>query len=234
MLWSLPGGLLRPREIVRQLYLFLIGSAPLAVTAGLALGAVIWLHLHRALIQVGGPGAVRYLPQALALTVIMEFGPLAAGLIVAGRSGSRLAAELASMRLTEQLDALETLGQSSVRVLVVPRVWAAMLSLPLLTVIIDYLALGAGYGAEALGGNMSWALFSRECLQVLSVGRVLPAVLKTLTFGFAIGVSGCYVGMASQGGAESVGHSATAGVATSIFLVLLLDVCLVRATQGLF
>jgi phospholipid/cholesterol/gamma-HCH transport system permease protein len=88
--------------VLNQLYQVLLGALPLGLTSGAAIGVVIWLHLRGALQQVAGPGAVQYLPQALALAVVLEFGPIAAGLLVAGRSGASLGAELGSMKLTEQ------------------------------------------------------------------------------------------------------------------------------------
>src|SRR5579872_5992260 len=104
-------------------------ALPWGVTAGVAMGVVVWLHLRGALQTVGGPSAVTYLPQALALAVVLEFAPIAAGLIVAGRSGASLGAELGSMRLTEQIDALEMLGLSPLRELVAPRLVACMMAL---------------------------------------------------------------------------------------------------------
>ena len=92
---AVPGAFLRPRELARQLFAILIGALPLALTAGAALGAVVWMHLRGALVSVAGPGAVVYLPQAQALAVVLEFAPLGAGLIVAGRSGASLGAESA-------------------------------------------------------------------------------------------------------------------------------------------
>src|SRR5215813_9440059 len=136
---ALPRALLRPRDLQQQLHQILLGALPLGIVAGLALGAVIWLHLHRVLDRFD---AAMYLPQALALAVVLEFAPTGAGLIVAGRSGASLGAELGSMRLTEQIDALEVLGRSPRHLLVAPRVLACMLALPLLTVFIDYCALG--------------------------------------------------------------------------------------------
>src|SRR4051812_13054348 len=139
-LLAAPLAVRRPRELLRQLHHILVGSLPLGMVAGLALGVVIWLHLRGALQTVGGPGAVMYLPQALALAVVLEFAPIGAGLIAAGRSGASLGAELGSMKLTEQLDALEVLGLSALRELVAPRILACILALPLLTIFIDYLA----------------------------------------------------------------------------------------------
>src|SRR5262249_45811153 len=145
-------------------------------------------------------GAVQYLPQALSLAVVLEFAPLGAGLIVAGRTGASLGAELGSMRLTEQLDALEVLGLSPLRQLVAPRVLACMTALPLLTVFIAYLALLGSYGAEALGGSMSLTQYQNACLRSLRIQDVVPSVLRTLVFGYLIGVTGCYFGMCAEGG----------------------------------
>jgi phospholipid/cholesterol/gamma-HCH transport system permease protein len=228
---ALPVGVLRLPLWLAQLYPVLLGSLPLGATAGIAIGAVVWMHLRGALVMVGGPSAVEYLPQALALAVVLEFAPIAAGLLVAGRTGASLGAELGSMRQTEQIDALEVLGQSPMRELVAPRVLACMVALPVLTVFIIYLSLGSGYLAEALGGNMTLTQYRSNVLRVLTLHDVVPAVLKTIGFGFLIGVSGCYFGMTAQGGTEGVGRAATAGVVASIFLVLVADVVLVRAIK---
>src|SRR5690242_334950 len=180
VLLALPTVLRRLSSLTVQLYEILLGALPLGVAAGAAIGVVVWLHLRGTLQSVGGPSAVTYLPQALALAVVLEFAPIAAGLIVAGRSGASLGAELGSMRLTEQIDALEMLGLSPLRELVAPRLLACMLSLPLLTLFIMYLALGSGYVAEALGGSLSWVQYRTECLRVLTLHDAVPATLKTV------------------------------------------------------
>jgi phospholipid/cholesterol/gamma-HCH transport system permease protein len=221
---------MRPRETLAQLADVLLGALPLATLAGLALGAVIWLHLHRVLDRFG---ATQYLPQALALAVVLEFAPTGAGLIVAGRSGASLGAELGSMRLTEQIDALEVLGRSPMRVLVGPRVLACMLALPLLTLFIIYFGLAGSFAAEVLGGNLSWTQYRTEWLRELRLGDVVPATLKTVAFGYLIAVSGCYFGMRAHGGTEGVGRAATRGVVVSTFLVLAANVFLVRLIQVL-
>jgi phospholipid/cholesterol/gamma-HCH transport system permease protein len=230
---ALPFALGRLSYLLVQLHEILLGALPLGVAAGTAIGVVVWLHLRGTLQSVGGPGAVQYLPQALSLAVVLEFAPLAAGLIVAGRSGASLGAELGSMRLTEQIDALEVLGLSPLRELVAPRLLACMITLPLLTLFIAYLALGAGYTAEALGGSLSWTQYRTECLRVLTLSDAVPAILKTVVFGYLIGISGCWFGMNAQGGTEGVGQAATRGVVVSIFLVLVSDVVLVKLIQVL-
>jgi phospholipid/cholesterol/gamma-HCH transport system permease protein len=228
---ALPAALRYRGESLMQLYHVLLGALPLAAAAGAAIGAVISMHLRPSLQNVGGPSAVQYLPQALSLTVVLEFAPITAGLIVAGRSGASLGAELGSMRLTEQIDALEMLGLSPLRVLVAPRLLACMLSLPLLTLFISYLALAAGWLAEAVVGSLSWTQYATACIRVLSLRQVVPATLKTIVFGLLIGITGCYCGIHAHGGTEGVGRAATRAVVVSIFLVLVSDVLLVKLIQ---
>jgi len=225
---AVPLALLRPRELLAQLFEVLLGALPLALIGGLALGAVIWLHLHRVLDRFG---AAQYLPQALALAIVLEFAPTGAGLIVAGRSGASLGAELGSMRLTEQIDALEVLGLSPFRVLVGPRVLACMVALPLLTVFLVYCSLAGSFMAELLGGNLSWLEYKNQCLRSLHLADAVPATLKTVAFGYLIGVTGCFFGMRVQGGTEDVGRAATRAVVVSTFLVLASNVFLVRLVQ---
>jgi phospholipid/cholesterol/gamma-HCH transport system permease protein len=220
----------RPGELLRQFYSVFMGAMPLAVAAGVALGVVIWLHLRGVLFRLN-PEYVSLLPQALALAVVLEFAPIGAGLIVAGRSGASLGAELGSMRLTEQLDALEALGQSPMRLLVGPRVLACMLALPLLTVFIAFFALAGSYAAEALGGSLSLTEYENACLSVLRLWDVIPATAKTVVFGYLIGVTGCFEGMRAAGGTEGVGRASTNGVVVSTFLVLVSNVFLVKLIQ---
>jgi phospholipid/cholesterol/gamma-HCH transport system permease protein len=219
---------LRPVDLLTQLFHILLGALPLGCVAGLALGVVVWLHLHRVLERFG---AEKLLPEALALALVLEFAPTGAGLIVAGRSGASLGAELGSMRLTEQIDALEVLGLSPLRLLVGPRVLACMVALPLLTVFIIYFGIGGSYAAEVVGGSMSWTQYRSECLRDLRLEDVLPATLKTIVFGYLIGVTGCYYGLQASGGTEGVGRAATRGVVASIFLVLASNVFLVPLLQ---
>ncbi|HMC63409.1 MAG TPA: ABC transporter permease [Gemmataceae bacterium] len=231
-LLAAPFALRRPRDFFAQLHEVLIGALPLGIVAGLAAGAVVWMHLRGTVKDIAGPESVQILPQALALAVVLEFAPIIAGLIVAGRSGASLGAELGSMQLTEQIDALEVLGLSPLRQLVAPRVLACVIALPLLTVFIAYLAILSGYLAESAGGgSMSWMLYINSCRRALSLSTVIPPILKTAVFGFLIGVTGCYCGMSAEGGTEGVGRAAKRAVVISIFLVLVSDVLLVRLIQ---
>lgn len=220
----------RPRALLPQLHRIYFGALPLAMVSGLAMGAVIWMHLHGVLARLGS-GYTQLLPQALALAVALEFAPIGAGFIVAGRSGAGLGAELGSMKQSEQIDALEVLGVSPLRELVGPRVLACMVALPMLTVVIAFLAIVGSFGAEWLGGKMSWTEYQNECLRGLRVEDVVPAALKTVVFGYLVGVTGCYFGIHAEGGTEGVGHAATRSVVLSIFLVVVSDVLLVRLIQ---
>jgi phospholipid/cholesterol/gamma-HCH transport system permease protein len=229
-LWAACGAIRRPGELVRQFYHIYIGALPLAAVVGTSLGAVIWMHLHGVLARLG-TGYVSLLPQYLTLAVVLEFAPLAAGFIVAGRSGASLGAELGSMRLTEQIDALEVMGLSPMRILIGPRVLAGVVALPLLTVVIAVLAVGGSFAAEWLGGNMSWREYLNAALRDLRVRDVVSATLKTTVFGFLISVTGCYVGVRAESGTEGVGRSATRGVVWSTVMVVAADVLLVRVIQ---
>lgn len=222
----------RPSACAAQLYQIYFAALPLAGVAGLALGVVIWTHLHGVLARFG-PGNMALLPQALALAVVLELAPTGAGFIVAGRSGAGLAAELGSMQLSEQIDALEILGLQPARRLLGPRVLACMTALPLLSATIAALAIAGGFAAERLGGTMSWDEYWGESLRAVRLADLVPATLKTVVFGYLVGVTGCYFGMTARGGTEGVGRSATRGVVVSIFFVIVADAFLVSAIHAL-
>jgi phospholipid/cholesterol/gamma-HCH transport system permease protein len=224
------GALRRPGALLVQLHHILMGALPLGIVTGLALGIVVWVHLRGA-IPIEHRDKV---PEYLALAVVVEFAPLGAGLIVAGRTGASLGAELGSMRLTEQIDALEVLGQSPMAKLVGPRVLAAILALPVLTVFIAFVSIGSSYLAEMLGGTLSWTQYQDYSLRSLTLERMLPATLKTTIFGYLVAVTGCYAGMTATGGTEGVGNAATQGVVLSIFVVMIANVLLVQIISMLF
>lgn len=216
----------RPALWVKPLYGVLVGGLPLAAVAGLALGVVIWVHT-RGVLEKSGTGAVEFLPTVLAAAVLLELAPIGAGLIVAARTGASLGAELASMRVGEQVDALELLGVSPMRRLVGPRVLACILAAPLLHILIAGLALGGGYVAESVAGSTTWLKYQTAVFRELYLHEVVPAGLKTLVFGGLVGATGCYVGLTARGGSDGVGKAATDSVVVCSLLVLLADVLLV-------
>jgi phospholipid/cholesterol/gamma-HCH transport system permease protein len=225
---------LRFGELLTQFYRVLLGAVPIAILAGVAIGTVVWMQLRGVLQSVGGPGAVQYLPQGLSLTVVLVLGPVIAGLLTAARSGATLGAELGAMRLNEQIDALEVLGLSPMRELVAPRLAACMLALPVLTTFVVYLALGAGLLGELIGGSMTARQYVNECLRVLHLRDVVPAILKTVVYGYLIGLAGCWHGLNARGGTEGVGRAATGGVVSSLVGVLLAEIVLTRLIKLIF
>ena len=217
----------RPAEIARHLYGILIGALPLGFVAGVALGVVVWLHLN-GVVPANLAGKV---PEYLALIVALEFAPLGAGLVVAGRTGASFAAELSTMRLTEQIDALESMGLSATRYLVGPRVLAAMIALPILTIYLGVFALGSSFLAEMVGGAMYATQYQLALRTGLEQAPLVLATAKTIVFGVLIALAGCWCGLSAPAGAEGVGIAATRGVVLSIMLVLASDVVLVRIVQ---
>ena len=221
---------------LRPLYAVLIGGLPLAAVTGLALGVVIWLHTRDVLARTG-TGAVEYLPTFLAAAVLLELAPMGAGLIVAARTGASLGAELASMRVTEQIDALELLGVSPIRRLVGPRVVACVLAVPLLHILIAATALGSGFVAEQMSGSTTYLKYTTAAMRELLIEDVVPGGLKTLVFGLVVGVTGCFIGLYPRPGSEGVGRAATDSVVACVLFVVLADVFLVvliKAGQQLF
>lgn len=219
----------RPAFWLRPVAAVVLGALPLVAVLGLALGAVIWMQTRGILERTAG--ATDLLPTVLAAAVLLELAPVGAGLIVATRTGASIGAELAAMRASEQLDALEILGVSPRRWLVAPRVFACIVSVPILHVLTAALALGSGFIAESLTGETTWRKYETAVLSELRLGDVLPAAAKTLVFGWLVGVSSCYVGLTARIGAEGVGRAATTSVVICTLLVLAADVFLVAVTR---
>jgi phospholipid/cholesterol/gamma-HCH transport system permease protein len=208
-----------------------VGGLPLAGVLGVALGAVIWMQTRGILSRTAG--ATELLPTILAAAVLLELAPIGAGLIVAARTGASLGAELAAMRLGEQVDALELLGLSPMRRLVGPRVLACVLATPMLYVLIAGVAVASGYLAESAIGQTSWLRYRSAALAELRIGEVVPAGLKTLAFGALVGGTGCFIGLNARGGSAGVGKAATDSVVACSLLVLAADVLLVGLIRAL-
>ena len=221
-----------PRQSLwlRPLHSVLVGGLPLAAVAGLAVGVVIWVHTRGVLARTG-TGAVELLPTFLSAAVLLELAPIAAGLILAARTGASLGAEFASLKVSEQVDALELLGVSTMRRLIGPRVLACVLAGPLLHTLIAGLAIGGGYLAESLSGSTTYLRYSTAALRELRLNEALPAGLKPLVFGLLTGATGCFLGLRATAGSEGVGRAATDSVVACSLLVLLADVLLVGLIQ---
>ena len=157
---------------------------------------------------------------AVALSMTRELGPLLTAIIVAGRSGSAFTAEIGSMKMAEEVDALTTMGLNPVRFLLVPRVLAMMVAVPILTLIADFTGIFGGWlVAVSIVDLGSWQ-YIRHTMDAIDMGDVMRGLTKSFVFAFLIAMTGCYLGIKVEGGAEGVGRSTTNAVVVSIFLVI--------------
>lgn len=218
----------RPLAVLGQFERVALGSLPLVAAAGASVGLVTWLQLHRLLVTYGVEAT---LPSVLAVAVMVETGPILASLLVAGRLGAGLAAELGSMNLTEEIDALAVLGAPVIPTLVGPRVLACTLAVPFLTIIIDSTALGGGLCAELLAGSLSSQVYGQRAFDFIRLSDVIPATLKTGVFGAIIGLVSCWTGLNAERSTEAVGRAATRGVVRSMLAVFAANVVLVPLIQ---
>lgn len=206
-------------------------SLLLIVSAGFALGVVLTIHTRSTLLEFGAQGLI---PTVQALAFFNEIGPLVAGLLVAGRVGAGIGAELANMRTTEQIDAIEVLSIDSFKLLVIPRIIGLAVSLPLLTVCIDVAGLAGGYVAELVNDHMSIRLFLSRAFSDVTWAGFIPPTLKTVVFGIIIGLISSYFGYTTNEGSAGVGRAATKSVVASSLAIILADVVLVKSIFFLF
>jgi phospholipid/cholesterol/gamma-HCH transport system permease protein len=214
-----------PREIARHVYEFGYRSAPLILTAGLAIGIVLSMHTRASLERFGAEAMI---PAGLAIALIRETGPLTAGLLVSGRVGAGIGAEIGAMKVTEQIDALEANAVDSFKYLAVTRIIALMIAMPLLTLMMDFSGIFGGYVAEAAVSGMSWQLYFERAFTYISYSDLIPATLKTIVFGYLIAAAASYLGFTTSRGTEGVGEASTRSVVTGSMLIILSDVVLVK------
>lgn len=213
------------RELVRQCDEIGSKSLPLVALAGAATGVVLALQTRESLIQFG---AKSFLPAVIVFSIIKESGPIITALVVSGRVGAGIGAELGSMRVTEQIDAMEASAIDPFQYLATTRVLACMLMLPLLTLATNFCGIFMGWAASTLAEPVSLRLFLENGFKDAVFGDFIPPILKTAIFGLIIGVVACFQGMRTKGGTEGVGRSATSSVVLSSLFVILADVVLVR------
>jgi phospholipid/cholesterol/gamma-HCH transport system permease protein len=221
----------RPRyevqEFLHQCYVVGYKSLPLVGVTGFIMGIVLTLQARPTMAKFG---AEAWIPAMVALSIIREMGPIITALICAGKIGSSIGAELGSMNVTEQIDAMEVSGTNPFKYLVVTRVLATTLMIPVLVILADLIALYASYIGVNMKGVTSLSLFVNNILNRLEFSDVLPAFIKTFFFGFAIGIIGCYKGYHSQKGTEGVGQSANSAVVVSSLVIFVLDLLAVQIT----
>jgi phospholipid/cholesterol/gamma-HCH transport system permease protein len=220
----------RPLDVLAQFERVAWGGLPVVVAAGVSVGLVTWMQVRRLLAEYG---AEQNLPSVLAAAVLVETGPVLASLLVAGRMGAGLGAELGSMTMTEEIDAREVLGAPTIGSIVAPRAIACALAVPLLTILLDASALLGGLVAELAGGSLSAEAFQSRALDYLRLSDVIPATLKTVVFGFLVALIGCWTGLNADRSTEAVGKAATQGVVRSMLAVFAANVVLVPIIQAL-
>ena len=218
-------------EIARQIYEVGWRSLPLIASAGFAVGAVLSMHTRASLERFGAEALI---PAGLALALFKETGPLVTGLLVAGRVGAGIGAELGAMRVTEQIDALESLAVDSFKYLVVTRVAACVLVLPLLTTIMNFTGIVGGFVAETAISGMTFSLYWESAWSLVTFTDYVPATLKTCVFGFIIGSVSSYLGYNATGGTAGVGQASTRSVVFTSIMLIVCNVVLVKAIFFLF
>ena len=208
-----------------------IKSLPLISIIGFIIGLILTMQSRPILLRFG---AAAYLPIMVSISVVRELGPVIGALIVAGRVSSGIGAELGSMRVTEQIDALEVSAVDPFNYLVVTRVLACMIILPVLTVYLDFLAILGAYVAIAIETSSTWVYYLDTVMFSLTLVDIIPNVLKTIVFGFIIGIVGSYYGYNTDKGTEGVGKAATISVVIASFCIILFDMILIKVIQFLF
>jgi phospholipid/cholesterol/gamma-HCH transport system permease protein len=222
----------RPRyeiaELLRQCYLIGNKSLPLVGITAFIMGLVLTIQLRPSLVEYGVESQIPYI---VSYAIVREIGPVITALIFAGKIGSSIGAELGSMKVTEQIDAMEVSGTNPFKYLVVTRVLATTLMLPILVILSDGISILGSFLGVNIRGVMSFQLFFDQVFRWLDFSDIFPAVIKTFFFGFSVGMVGCYKGYQTSKGTEGVGISANSSVVISSMLIFLLDLIAVQITD---
>ena len=218
-------------EVVRHIYEIGWKSAPLIALSGFAIGIVLSMHTRASLERFGAEAMI---PAGLAIALIRETGPLVTGLLVSGRVGAGIGAELGAMKVTEQIDALEASAVDSFKYLAVTRILACILAMPMLTLIMDFCGIVGGFLAETTVSGMSWQLYFQRAFSLVEFDDFIPATLKTAVFGMIIGTIACYLGFTTTQGTEGVGRTSTRSVVLASMMIIVSNVVLVKLIFFLF
>ena len=216
------------KEFVRQCYFIGYRSLPLTGITAFIMGLVITIQARPTLVEFG---AEAWLPKLSSLSMIREICPVITALICAGKVGSGIGAELGSMKVTEQIDAMEVSGTNPFRYLVVTRILATTLMLPLLVIFGDGISLLGSWLGDNLRGHITWPLFRNQVFETLVFGDIIPSVAKSYFFGFVIGAIGCYKGFTTPSGTEGVGQAANSAVVISSLIIFVIDFIAVQISD---
>ncbi len=216
------------KELLRQCYDMGNRSLFLVAVTGFILGLVMSMQSRPTLMEFG---AESWMPSMVSISIIREIGPVIIALICAGRISSGIGAELGSMRVTEQIDAMEVSGTNPFKYLVVTRILAATLTIPLLIIFGDAVALFGSAMIENLKGDVSYLLYFNKVFNALNYSDIVPATIKSFFFGFAIGLVGCFKGYNCKKGTASVGEASNAAVVYTSLLLFIIDFIAVFVTD---
>jgi phospholipid/cholesterol/gamma-HCH transport system permease protein len=219
------------KEFLRQCFMVGNKTLPLITLTGLVIGLVLTIQSRPILVDFG---AVSMLPGMVAVSIIREMGPVVTALICCGKIGSGMGAELGSMKVSEQIDAMEVSSTNPMRFLVVPRVMAATLMIPILVLYADALGILGSYAGANIKGEVTFVLFITQAFASVGFSDFLPAVIKTFFFGAAIGFVGCFKGFTAGRGTASVGKAANESVVLASVFVILIDLIAVQITDMLY
>lgn len=216
------------KEFIKQCFYMGNRSLLLVAVTGFIIGLVFTLQSRPTLQEFG---AVSWMPSMVSISIIREIGPIITALICAGRIGSGIGAELGSMRVTEQIDAMEVSGTNPFKYLVVTRIMATIFMLPILVIFGDAIAIYGSYLVENIKGNVSFLLYYNQVFDSLEFSDLIPATIKTFFFGFAIGLVGCFKGYYCEKGTAGVGLAANSAVVFTSMLLFVIDFVAVFVTD---
>ena len=219
------------KEFFKQCYFIGYKSLPLVGITGFIMGLVLTLQSRPTLAEFG---AESWLPGMVALSLIKEIAPVITALICAGKISSGIGAELGSMKVTEQIDAMEVSGINPYKYLVVTRILAATLMVPILVVFADVIGIIGGFAGININSKLSMVRYMAQVLASIDFIDIIPATIKTFFFGFFIGMIGCYKGYTAANGTESVGKAANSAVVVASLTIFIIDMLSVQITDLFF
>lgn len=216
------------KEFFWQCYAIGYKSLPLVSITGFIMGLVLTIQSRPTLIKFG---AESWLPSMVGLSLVREIAPVITALICAGKIASGIGAELGSMKVTEQIDAMEVSAINPYKYLVVTRIMAATIMIPILVIFADFIGIFGGYIGYNIHENINIYRYFSDVLESLDFLDIIPATIKTFFFGFSIGLIGSYKGFNAENGTESVGKAANSAVVTASLTIFIIDMIAVQITD---
>ncbi len=213
------------RLVLEQLDEIGFKSVPIVIASAMAIGMVMVVQLAWGFAWFGAKGVVG---PVVSLSFVRELGPVVTSLLVGGRVGSGITAEIGSMKVTEQIDAIRTMGADPIRKLVVPRLVAAVISFPFLAIIADFTGIFGAMVMSNIDLDVKPRLFISSILEWVTISDFASGISKTFFFGIIVAIAGCYIGMKAEGGTQGVGRATTATVVVSLLLIIIGDFFLTK------